>query len=341
MFELCHAGCGILRERARSTTHPRSPRHRQRPDATKWERRIAAITHRAQPHLRALEACASPRDRIEHWTLALHRSYLLAELTKPALKPPTADGPAPSPPTTVTVANGAAGAVGDGGVARGRCLSHLADTVTAFLALRAQARFAARAWTAVQRALSCAALLAVALGPRAPRPRRQRGGSLAEAEAEEDEEERRARSLLARFVGGGGGGGVESGARGPVERAVGEVRRLMCWERDGAVGGAGGRWPSSSSVVAGGQPWATAPSPSMGQSPPEFRFYGLDELVPQDAVFMTNRYAIGNSVVLDHGSGVALESMTAERPSRVDMTVMKKGVLCVDESEPMALQPMT
>ncbi len=40
----------------------------------------------------------------------------------------------------------------------------------------------------------------------------------------------------------------------------------------------------------------------------KFQFYRQDELVPQDDVLLTNGYAIGDSMLLDNGSGTALKA---------------------------------
>jgi hypothetical protein len=82
-----------------------------------------ALSHRTRHPSRLRAACSSPCDHVEHWSLALHRAYLLAEPTKPALLPP-AEG------------SGAKAAVRDDRERRGsrrrRCIAHLADAVEAF-----------------------------------------------------------------------------------------------------------------------------------------------------------------------------------------------------------------
>jgi hypothetical protein len=129
----------------------------------------------------------------------MHRSYILSELTKPALKVDTS-----------VVQQSAS-------VARLRqsCIDNLTNTVEAFLGLQNITNFACHSWAAVQRGLSSALLLAI-LG--------------------KDVRTDKVQSLLVRIVqvmSNKISGTDPSNLQEPISRAIDALRKFMLYEVQG------------------------------------------------------------------------------------------------------------
>ncbi|OAP55454.1 hypothetical protein AYL99_10427 [Fonsecaea erecta] len=144
---LCETGLEIVRERSKHS----DPRY----ELTRIHRHqteLSKMMEHALQHLKDATACQSMRDQLEHWNLYLHRSYILSELYRSALKRKQT-----SPEL---------------GSFRAACLENMANTVDAFLGLSNVTRFATQSWAAVHRSLSSALLLGILKQPQSqPRVR--------------------------------------------------------------------------------------------------------------------------------------------------------------------------
>lgn len=96
----------------------------------------------AATHLRDLNACTQVRDQLEHWHLALHRSYTTSEIYRPYL--------------TRSCARGC-----DADSQCRRCSDSLAGTVEAFLGLQSVIPSTYQSWATLQRAVSAGLLLGI------------------------------------------------------------------------------------------------------------------------------------------------------------------------------------
>jgi hypothetical protein len=99
-----------------------------------------------EPHLRDLSKCRLIREQLEYWNLLLHRSYILSELCRPAIRNQR-QGKKQHKVLTQSVFT--------------LCIDSLANTVEAFLGLQEITKFAMQSWAAVHRSLSSALLLLI------------------------------------------------------------------------------------------------------------------------------------------------------------------------------------
>jgi hypothetical protein len=137
---LCSTGLVIVRER---THHSELRVEMARIDSHR--RDIEDMMEHAVHHLRDASACMSIKDQLEYWNLYMHRSYVLAELYRSALRRKG------TPPELIDL--------------RASCIGHLADTVEAWLGLQNVTRFATQSWAAIHRSLSSALLLGILKQP--------------------------------------------------------------------------------------------------------------------------------------------------------------------------------
>jgi hypothetical protein len=108
-----------------------------------YKERIQQILTDAAPHLRDRKYCLSSMDHLQRLALKVHVSYITSELCRPALKV-TEDSP---DPLTTKV--------------RKDCMVSLIATVESYIELHSFSTLGSRAWITLQRAISCAFLLAV------------------------------------------------------------------------------------------------------------------------------------------------------------------------------------
>lgn len=108
-----------------------------------YKEEIQRIFADATPHLRDRTHCSTSMDHLERLALKLHSSYITSELCRPALKA-TADLKDES---TMKM--------------RRDCIENLSRTVEAYVELHSISSHGARSWIGLQRAISCAFLLAV------------------------------------------------------------------------------------------------------------------------------------------------------------------------------------
>lgn len=108
-----------------------------------YKNRIQQFLAEASPHLRERGYCKTPMDHLQRLALGVHSSYITSELCRPALKA-EADKDDPLQP-----------------VVRRYCVEHLISTVESYIELHSYSTHASRAWITLQRAISCAFLLAV------------------------------------------------------------------------------------------------------------------------------------------------------------------------------------
>lgn len=137
---LCSTGLEIVRER---THHSDFRLEMARIDSHRKD--IEEMMEHAVRHLRDATACTTIKDQLEHWNLYMHRSYILAELHRTALRRKG------TPPELIDL--------------RATCIGHLADTVDAWLGLQNVTRFATQSWAAIHRSLSSALLLGILKQP--------------------------------------------------------------------------------------------------------------------------------------------------------------------------------
>ncbi|KAJ5563039.1 hypothetical protein N7535_002513 [Penicillium sp. DV-2018c] len=108
-----------------------------------YKDRIQKIMIDAKPYLRDARHCSTPTQHLERVVLKLHSSYFASELCRPALKP---------------MADFSEAAVAS---MREKCVKNLMTTVEAYIEMHNISSHAARSWILLQRAISCAFLLAV------------------------------------------------------------------------------------------------------------------------------------------------------------------------------------
>ncbi|KAL1987622.1 hypothetical protein VTN96DRAFT_3222 [Rasamsonia emersonii] len=108
-----------------------------------YKERIQHILADAAPHLRDRKYCLSSVDHLQRLALKVHSSYITSELCRPALKA-TADKNDPLHSKT-----------------RQDCVASLIATVESYIELHSCSSHGSRAWITLQRAISCAFLLAV------------------------------------------------------------------------------------------------------------------------------------------------------------------------------------
>ncbi|OQV01636.1 Fungal specific transcription factor domain-containing protein isoform 2 [Cladophialophora immunda] len=137
---LCETGLDIVRERSKHS----DPRH-ELVRIKRHQDELARMMSHSLQHLKDATACQSMRDQLEHWNLYLHRSYIMCELYRSALK--------------------RKGASSELAPFRAICLENMANTVDAFLGLSNVTRFATQSWAAVHRSLSSALLLGILKQP--------------------------------------------------------------------------------------------------------------------------------------------------------------------------------
>lgn len=137
MYRICKVGLDIVRERQRpQNSHDALTR------ITEHRQELQDIMADAADYLKDSRRCRSMRDQLEHWVLYLHFSFVLSELSRPAISP-------------------AAKTLDHSATLRKTCLDSLANTVEAFLGLQNMSPFATRSWALVHRALSSALLLGI------------------------------------------------------------------------------------------------------------------------------------------------------------------------------------
>lgn len=108
-----------------------------------YKERIQLMLADASPHLRDRKNCVTSMDHLQRLALRVHSSYITSELCRPALKA-EADKNDPLLPTV-----------------RRDCVESLVGTVESYIELHSFSTHASRAWITLQRAISCAFLLAV------------------------------------------------------------------------------------------------------------------------------------------------------------------------------------
>lgn len=108
-----------------------------------YKERVHEILRDAAPHLRDRSACTSPTEHLQRIALRVHSSYIMSELCRPSLKT-TADKNDPLLP-----------------MIRQDCVDSLINTVESYIELHSFSTHGSRAWITMQRAISCAFLLAV------------------------------------------------------------------------------------------------------------------------------------------------------------------------------------
>ncbi|EED17755.1 C6 transcription factor, putative [Talaromyces stipitatus ATCC 10500] len=108
-----------------------------------YKDRIQQFLAEASPHLRDRQYCRTSMDHLQRLALRVHSSYITSELCRPALKP-EADKEDPLLP-----------------VVRRYCVENLISTVESYIELHSFSAHGSRAWITLQRAISCAFLLAV------------------------------------------------------------------------------------------------------------------------------------------------------------------------------------
>lgn len=135
MYRLVRIGLEIVRERATvqdtGDVLVRISRHRIE---------IQNIMTDATEHLRDSRRCHTHKEKLEHWALYLHVSYITSELCRPGVSPHIVG----------------ASFFQD---LRSVCVESLCNTVEAFLGLTNITLYTSRAWTALHRGLSSALLL--------------------------------------------------------------------------------------------------------------------------------------------------------------------------------------
>lgn len=108
-----------------------------------YKNRIQQFLAEASPHLRDRNQCTTTMDHLQRLALGVHSSYITSELCRPALKAEAdKDDPLQS-------------------VVRRYCVEHLISTVEFYIELHSYSTHGSRAWITLQRAISCAFLLAV------------------------------------------------------------------------------------------------------------------------------------------------------------------------------------
>ena len=167
----------ILRERSLNPKQAMSW-----PAITKYKDEVHRIWNEALPRLRNRNECVAMTDHLERMALALHCSYLISEICRPALKEdtqniPTAQlnsangkqSPLVSPGVTrrkssLSSASPGGSTPGDSQMSTGlraECVKYLEKVVETYVELRSINQYAARSWIGIQRAISAAFLLGV------------------------------------------------------------------------------------------------------------------------------------------------------------------------------------
>lgn len=108
-----------------------------------YKQRIQQMLADASPHLRDRKHCLTSMDHLQRLALKVHASYITSELCRPALKA-EADQNDPLLP-----------------IVRRDCVESLIGTVESYIELHSFSTHGSRAWITLQRAISCAFLLAV------------------------------------------------------------------------------------------------------------------------------------------------------------------------------------
>ncbi|KAK2763144.1 hypothetical protein FQN54_009780 [Arachnomyces sp. PD_36] len=108
-----------------------------------YKEEIQRIFEDATPHLRDRTHCRTSMDHLERLALKLHSSYITSELCRPALK------------TTADLKDESTK------IMRKDCINGLLRTVEAYVELNSISSHGARSWIGLQRAISCAFLLAI------------------------------------------------------------------------------------------------------------------------------------------------------------------------------------
>jgi hypothetical protein len=108
-----------------------------------YKQRIQQMLAEAAPHLRDRKYCLTSTDHLQRLALKVHASYITSELCRPALKA-EADKNDPLLP-----------------IVRRDCVESLIGTVESYIELHSFSTHGSRAWITLQRAISCAFLLAV------------------------------------------------------------------------------------------------------------------------------------------------------------------------------------
>jgi hypothetical protein len=137
---LCKIGLDVNRQRAVSR-----PTNQELIHITEQRDRIQEIVEHMADHLADAGKCRSIKEQLEFWNLYLHRSYILAELCRPA----------------ITYRHYRREHRDLAASLRSTCITNLANTVEAFLGLHNITEFASQSWAAVHRSLSSALLLGI------------------------------------------------------------------------------------------------------------------------------------------------------------------------------------
>jgi hypothetical protein len=142
MRQLCQIGLGIVRERVslRSKLQHLS-------QISEFHSRIQAVVSHVESHLSDLSQCKTAKEKLEFWNFYLHRSYITAELCRPAIVFSENKKGHRQQEVTASLTQ--------------LCVENLKNTVDAFLGLQNVTRFATQSWAAVHRSLSCGVLLGI------------------------------------------------------------------------------------------------------------------------------------------------------------------------------------
>lgn len=108
-----------------------------------YKQRIQEMLADASPHLRDRKHCRTPMDHLQRLALKVHSSYITSELCRPALK---AEADKNDPFFSAVHRD---------------CVESLICTVESYIELHSFSTHGSRAWITLQRAISCAFLLAV------------------------------------------------------------------------------------------------------------------------------------------------------------------------------------
>jgi len=140
MRRLCEIGLDIAQQRATPQAMKRKLYR-----VVEWRDMIRDDMQKMLPHLTDIANCNTMREQLEFWNLYLHRSYIISEMGRPAIRSKNnfkADTELERSVRTV-------------------CLENLANTVEAFLGLHNITMFATQSWAAIHRSLSSALLLSI------------------------------------------------------------------------------------------------------------------------------------------------------------------------------------
>jgi len=140
MRRLCKIGLDIVQQRAFSRPMDQGLLH-----IVEYRDQMQGDFDQMEDHLTDIAKCRSMREHLEYWNLYLHRSYILSELCRPAIRNKRYRGEHKELAQSLRLL----------------CVESLANTVEAFLGLQNITKFAGQSWAAVHRSLSSALLLCI------------------------------------------------------------------------------------------------------------------------------------------------------------------------------------